>query len=167
MNLINQNIEFLLLDYRHLKLFQGDLKKVDKSEYRKLENSLKKKGNFDVIRVWLKEKTYYILDGHTRVQFFKDKKVKFDNGYDVPCVVIHAENPMATTVRMNRAKGTHGVLKMAEIVQKQMELGMNADDICNSFGMEMEEVIRLANHQGIPKSSVIQGVTLSKAWEPK
>lgn len=92
MNLINQKVEFLQIDYRKLKLFQGDLKKVDKSEYKKLENSLKTKGNFDVIRVWLKDETYYILDGHTRVQFFKDKKVKFDNAYDVPCIVIHAEN---------------------------------------------------------------------------
>lgn len=92
MNLINQNVEFVHLDYRKLKLFQGDLKQVDKSEYKKLENSLKKKGNFDVIRVWLKEKNYFILDGHTRVQFFKDKKVKFGESYEVPCVVIHADN---------------------------------------------------------------------------
>ena len=55
---------------------------------------------------------------------------------------------------------------MAEIVQKQLELGKTLSEICDAFGMEEEEVIRLANRTGIPKASVIQQSTFGKAWVP-
>lgn len=110
MNLINQSIEFVHLDYRTLKNFQGDLKKVSKEEYKKLENSLKTKGNFDIIRVWKSGNDFFILDGHTRIQFFKEKKVKFNGGYEVPAVVIHAESEQDAKEKLLLLNSQYGEL---------------------------------------------------------
>ena len=55
---------------------------------------------------------------------------------------------------------------MVEIVQKQPENGINVQDLCKTFGMEEEEVIRLANRVGIPKSAVIAENSFGKAWQP-
>lgn len=110
---------------------------------------------------------YTIIDGFHRHKTSGDKDVYTLTDGLVPCIILNPANPMATTVRLNRAKGTHAVLKMAEIIQKQLELGKSMPEMCKEFGMEEEEVIRLANRAGIPKSTVIAQGTFGKAWQPK
>jgi len=40
-------------------------------------------------------------------------------------------------------------------------------EICNRLQMEEEEVIRLANKKGIPKTDLIKGKSFGKAWQPE
>jgi hypothetical protein len=73
---------------------------------------------------------------------------------------------MATTVRMNRAKGNHAVLKMSEIVINQVESGTPVEIIMKNFGMEREEVMRLSRRGGIALSDRVKNADWSQAWVP-
>lgn len=109
---------------------------------------------------------YTIVDGFHRYTISGDKDVyDLTNGF-VPCIIIQPKNPMATTVRMNRAKGNHGVLKMSEIVLNQVESGVDVDVIMKNFGMEREEVMRLSRRGGIALSDRVRNAEWSKAWVP-
>ena len=72
-----------------------------------------------------------------------------------------------STIRHNRARGTHAVLNMSQIIQTMIEEDkLSIQEICHRLQMEDEEVIRLAARVGIPKSSIIQDSKWSKAWVP-
>lgn len=75
---------------------------------------------------------------------------------------------MLATVRHNRARGQHAVASMAEIVRTLMENhGYTESDLIERVGMEREEVIRLADHAGIPERVMREGIPeLSRAWVP-
>lgn len=110
---------------------------------------------------------YTIIDGFHRYTISGDKDIFSKTDGKVPVVILNPTNPLATTVRMNRAKGTHAVLKMADIVKYQIENGKPMEEIMKEFGMEKEEVIRLANRNGIHKSEIITDTDWSKSWIPK
>jgi ParB-like chromosome segregation protein Spo0J len=85
----------------------------------------------------------------------------------VPTVMINSDNASSqkmATIRHNRARGTHGVLDMAELVRSLIADGLSQQEIERRLQMEAEEVIRLASRAGIPKSDIIQDLTFSKAW---
>lgn len=109
---------------------------------------------------------YTIVDGFHRFTISKDPEVyKLTDGF-VPCIIINPKNPMATTVRMNRAKGNHAVLKMSEIVLNQVERGVPVENIMKEFGMEKEEVMRLSRRGGISLSDRVRNADWSEAWVP-
>lgn len=115
----------------------------------------------------LDKSKYTIIDGFHRFTISGDKDVyKLSNG-KVPVVILNPSNPLATTVRMNRAKGTHAVLKMGDIVKYQIDNGKPISDIMKEFGMEKEEVVRLANRMGIHKSEIIIDTDWSNSWIPE
>lgn len=49
------------------------------------------------------------------------------------------------TIRHNRARGTHHVLKMADIVAELLEMGLSEEEIGRRLQMDEEEVSRLAD----------------------
>lgn len=73
-----------------------------------------------------------------------------------------------STIRHNRARGTHAVLDMAKIVQSMIEVDkLPMEEICARLKMETEEVVRLAVRVGIPKSKIITNAKWSKSWVPQ
>jgi ParB-like chromosome segregation protein Spo0J len=72
---------------------------------------------------------------------------------------------MMSTIRHNRARGTHGVLRMADIVRRMVDEGVPERTIQKRLGMEREEVQRLVNRAGMP-AQVGRGRGLNKAWVP-
>lgn len=109
-----------------------------------------------------------IVDGFHRWTVSGDPDIMAMTGGMVPVVVTipadESQQQMAT-IRHNRARGTHGVLDMARIVQSMIEAGKSQQEIMSRLQMEAEEVIRLASRVGIPKSAIIQDEAFSKAWE--
>lgn len=94
---------------------------------------------------------------------------RLTDGY-VPVVMLPnktAEDRRISTVRHNRARGSHAVLKMADIVEHLLRRGVPADEIEARLGMEREEIVRLANRKGIPKTAIISGSRWSKSWTPE
>jgi ParB-like chromosome segregation protein Spo0J len=115
----------------------------------------------------IKKDKYTIIDGFHRYTISGDKEIFSRTDGKVPVVILNPSNPLATTVRMNRAKGTHAVLKMGDIVKYQIENGKGISEIMKEFGMEKEEVIRLANRMGIHKSEIIIDTDWSNSWIPQ
>lgn len=110
---------------------------------------------------------YEIVDGFHRWTVSGDKQVSDLTGGKVPVVITKPadENQqMMATIRHNRARGTHGVLSMAEILQDMVERGLSKQEIMARLQMEEEEVIRLALRVGIPESDLIDD-EFSQAWE--
>lgn len=111
-----------------------------------------------------------IVDGFHRWTTSGDAEVRAMTGGMVPTVMVRlrdGEHQMMSTIRHNRARGTHGVLSMAKIVQAMLEEGMSQQEIMHRLQMEEEEVVRLAMRVGIPKSQIIQDNEFGKSWVPE
>jgi ParB-like chromosome segregation protein Spo0J len=111
-----------------------------------------------------------IVDGFHRWIVSGDKDVYEQTGGYVPTVTISPKDKASqkmSTIRHNRARGTHAVLKMADIVQGMVEEKLSMQEICHRLQMEKEEVIRLANKKGIPKTDIVQDHSWSKSWVPE
>lgn len=111
--------------------------------------------------------SFTIIDGFHRYKTSgKPEVYQITKGY-VPIVFPMGTDHIATTVRMNRVKGTHTVLGMADIIEILLKQGKSLEYIMKEYGMEAEEVYRLANRKGIPKTDIITGSEWSKAWTPE
>jgi len=73
---------------------------------------------------------------------------------------------MMSTIRHNRARGTHAVVRMADIVRRMVDDGVPERQIRKRLGMEAEEVIRLVNRAGMPTQVRRGAPALNKAWVP-
>ena len=71
-------------------------------------------------------------------------------------VLLDPVHRMMSTIRHNRARGTHAVVRMADIVRGMVAEGVPAREIQKRLGMEREEVTRLVNRAGMP-SQVTKG----------
>lgn len=112
---------------------------------------------------------YTIVDGFHRWTLSATKEIFELTDGNVPTVMIKtkdaAQQRMAT-IRHNRARGTHAVLKMSDIVAGLVGDGMTGEEIMQRLMMEKEEVVRLLSRAGIPKSDVFKDVQFSSAWTP-
>lgn len=111
-----------------------------------------------------------IVDGFHRWTVSADKEIyKLTNG-KVPTVTVYPKDEnqqQMATIRHNRARGTHGVLEMSNIVTDMVNKGLSGEEIMQRLMMEKEEVVRLLFRAGIPKSEVFNDLEFSKSWTPK
>tara|TARA_R110000796_G_scaffold21344_1_gene62875 strand:+ start:10467 stop:10964 length:498 start_codon:yes stop_codon:yes gene_type:complete len=113
---------------------------------------------------------FTIVDGFHRWTVSGDKDIFELTEGKVPTVMVEPKNKshqQMSTIRHNRARGTHGVLEMSNIVTDMVSEGVTGKEIIKRLGMEKEEVVRLLFRAGIPKSDVFKDSEFSKAWEPK
>ena len=111
-----------------------------------------------------------IVDGFHRWTVSSHKEIFDLTDGMVPTVMIEPKNKsqqQMATIRHNRARGTHGVLEMSNIVTEMVKNGLSGDEIMNRLMMEKEEVVRLLFRAGIPKSDVFKEMEFSKSWNPK
>lgn len=100
-----------------------------------------------------KEKDAYILvDGFHRYSVLKTSKRIFqrENGM-LPIVVIDKDmsNRMSSTIRHNRARGTHNIELMCHIVAELDKAGMSDQWIMKNIGMDRDELLRLKQISGL------------------
>jgi hypothetical protein len=74
---------------------------------------------------------------------------------------------MMSTIRHNRARGTHAVVKMAEIVRRMTDDGVPQKTLQKRLGMEAEEVVRLVNRAGMPSQVRKVAPSFNRAWVPR
>lgn len=72
------------------------------------------------------------------------------------------ENRMASTIRHNRARGTHSIKGMSDIVLDFVRSGWADVDIAKHLGMDAEEVIRLKQITGLKEA--FGNHEFSKSW---
>jgi hypothetical protein len=114
-----------------------------------------------------KDQHFTIIDGFHRYTISGDTEVyAMTEGY-VPVVFIPGDDVRQYTVMMNRAKGSHAVLAMSNIIVELLQQGYTAEQIQRSMGMDKDEVIRLANGAGITKDQALNGLEFSQSWKPK
>ena len=93
-----------------------------------------------------------LVDGFHRYQVLKTSKRIYqrENGL-LPVVVIDKElsNRMASTIRHNRARGTHNIELMCNIVAELDRAGMSDEWIMKNIGMDKDEVLRLKQISGL------------------
>lgn len=70
---------------------------------------------------------------------------------------------IASTIRHNRARGTHQIVDMSQIVCRLTSQGWSDQRICTYLGMELDEVIRLKQVSGLKEA--FANHVFSKSWE--
>lgn len=95
---------------------------------------------------------YEIVDGYHRYTVMLTHKDIYEReGGMLPIVVIDKplSDRMASTVRHNRARGTHDIDLMVNIVTELKEVGMSDAWILKHLGMDAEELLRLKQISGL------------------
>ena len=82
----------------------------------------------------------------------------------LPVVVIDKDisNRMASTIRHNRARGTHSIELMTEIVTELTKAGMSDSWILRNIGMDKDELLRLKQISGLAELFADKEFTLTK-----
>jgi ParB-like chromosome segregation protein Spo0J len=111
-----------------------------------------------------------IVDGfHRYMLATNDKEIQAMTDGLVPVVWLapnDAAHQMMSTIRHNRARGTHGILKMAEIVRQLAgEMQISESEIMSRLGMEDEEVERLVDQGGMTKRG--SAAAFGNGWVPE
>lgn len=73
------------------------------------------------------------------------------------------EERMASTVRHNRARGSHDIGLMANIVAELIDSGMSDTKVMKSLGMDADELLRLKQVSGL--ASLFADKEFSKSWD--
>lgn len=123
-------------------------------EMKLLETSIWEDGyTMPVVCYYLpKEDLYEIVDGYHRYTTLKTSKRIFEREKGMlPVTVIDKDisDRMASTIRHNRARGSHSVELMSNIVAELVEAGMSDQWIIRHIGMDKDELLRLKQITGI------------------
>ena len=141
--------------------------KVAGPEMRLLYTSIKEDGYTQpIVTCPIENGQREVVDGFHRNRIGKEHKdiMKRVQGYlPVTTVIKTLEERMASTIRHNRARGTHQIRSMSEIVLDLTRAGWNEETICKQLGMELDEVIRLKQITGLKEA--FQNHDFSKSWE--
>jgi ParB-like chromosome segregation protein Spo0J len=118
-----------------------------------------------IVAYQLNKTDYEIVDGFHRNRVGKeheDIKNKL-NGY-LPLTVINKplDERIGSTIRHNRARGSHQIRSMSEIVLDLSKSGWSDNEICDKLGMEMDEVLRLKQITGLKEA--FSNHVFSKSW---
>lgn len=112
------------------------------------------------------EDLYEIVDGFHRYSVMMNHKDIYDReGGKMPVVTIEKDisNRMASTIRHNRARGTHSIELMSNIVSELVDSGMSDAWIMNNIGMDADELLRLKQISGL--AALFQNKEFSKSWK--
>jgi ParB-like chromosome segregation protein Spo0J len=109
---------------------------------------------------------YIVVDGFHRYLTLKTSKRIYDREEGcLPVVVIDKElgDRMASTIRHNRARGSHNIDLMSNIVAELVEMGKGDRWICQHIGMSPDELLRLKQITGV--AALFANRDFSESWE--
>lgn len=138
-------------------------------EMKLLYDSIKEDGyTMPVVCYYEKESdTYVIVDGFHRYRVMLEyPDIYKREGGMLPVSVIDKsiDNRMASTIRHNRARGSHTVDLMSNIVKELHELGRSDAWISKHLGMDKDEILRLKQITGL--AALFKEIEFGKAWKP-
>lgn len=141
--------------------------RVAPTEMKLLHTSIKLDGYTQPIVAYkLDNGEYEVVDGFHRNRVGKEYKDinKRIHGY-LPLVILDKplDERIGSTIRHNRARGTHQIRSMSEIVIDLAKAGWTDEEICKKIGMELDEVIKLKQITGLKEA--FQNHEFSKSWE--
>jgi len=98
------------------------------------------------------EDMYELVDGFHRYLIMKTSTRIYEREKGLlPVTVIDKDlsNRMASTIRHNRARGTHSIELMTNIVAELKKAGMSDDWIIKNIGMDKDELLRFKQISGL------------------
>jgi len=110
-----------------------------------------------------------IVDGFHRRQIERNhKEVSTSTHGFVPLTDVRksqygTSDRMASTIRHNRARGTHNIDLMSTIVAELVEMGKGDRWICEHIGMSADELLRLKQITGL--AALFQNKSFSASWD--
>lgn len=110
---------------------------------------------------------YVIVDGFHRYRIMLDHTDIYEREKGMlPVSVIRKpiDQRMASTIRHNRARGSHNVDLMSNIVKELQEMGRSDAWISKHLGMDRDEILRLKQITGL--MTMFKDVKFGKAWQP-
>lgn len=110
--------------------------------------------------------SYVVVDGFHRYCTLRDSKRIYEREEGMlPVVVLKKEmhDRMASTIRHNRARGTHNVELMSTIVSELVEMGKGDQWICKHIGMSKDELLRLKQITGV--AALFSNQDFSSSWD--
>jgi len=111
------------------------------------------------------EDIYEIVDGfHRYTTMLKSERIREREKGLLPVVVIDKDDSqrMASTIRHNRARGSHSIELMSNIVAELTKAGMSDAWIIRHIGMDKDELLRLKQITGI--ADLFKDKDFSVAW---
>ncbi len=111
--------------------------------------------------------TYIIVDGFHRYRILLEYPDIYEREQGMlPVSVIDKpiDQRMASTIRHNRARGSHDVDLMSNIVKELHDLGRSDAWISKHLGMEMDEILRLKQITGL--AALFRDTAFGQAWRP-
>lgn len=137
--------------------------KVAPPEMKLLKHSIEEDGYTQpIVTYYDKENDQYIVvDGFHRYRC----ALEYFNLKQIPIVTIDKDigSRMASTIRHNRARGTHQIIDMSKIVIDLSSRGWSEGEISEHLGMELDEIIRLKQVSGLKEA--FSNHVFSKSWE--
>lgn len=122
-------------------------------EMRLLYESIKEDGyTMPIVCYRLDNGKYEIVDGYHRYTvMLTHKDIYQREGGKLPIVVIDKDvsNRMASTIRHNRARGSHSIDLMMNIVGELKKAGMSDAWIMKEIGMDADELLRYKQLSGL------------------
>ena len=109
---------------------------------------------------------YVVVDGFHRYCVLRDsRRVNEREKGMLPVVVLNKQmhDRMASTIRHNRARGTHNIELMSTIVAELVEMGKGDRWICQHIGMSPDELLRLKQITGV--AALFQNQDFSESWD--
>lgn len=110
---------------------------------------------------------YEIVDGFHRYRILLDyPDILAREGGCIPVSVIDKpiDERMASTIRHNRARGSHDVSLMGNIVAELHKIGRSDAWMAKHLGMSKDEILRLKQITGL--TELFANSEFSNAWEP-
>lgn len=160
-----ERIQWLPVELLHANDWNPNV--VLNQELRLLEFSILESGWIQPVLV---SKDFMVIDGFHRWALSRDSKaLKSKYEGKVPCVVMDLEpwEAMLLTVRINRAKGSHMAVRMAELIKVVVdEYGVSLEEVGKQIGANKKEV-HLLYQDSIFKRKNLKDYKYSKAWVPK
>ena len=140
---------------------------VAPKEMRLLYQSIKEDGyTMPIVCYYLEDiDKYEIVDGfHRYTTMLQHKDIYERENGCLPVSVIDKpiSDRMASTIRHNRARGSHDIELMTNIVSELVESGMSDAWILKNIGMDAEELLRLKQLSGL--ASLFKDKDFSKSW---
>lgn len=139
-------------------------------EFKLLYDSIKEDGYTMPVVCYYSQKDdlYVIVDGFHRYRVMLEHEDIYEreNGM-LPVSVIDKplSQRMASTIRHNRARGSHNVDLMGNIVKELHDLGRSDAWISKHLGMDKDEILRLKQITGL--ASLFREVNFGQAWIPE
>ena len=110
---------------------------------------------------------YVIVDGFHRYRVILEHQDIYEREKGMlPVSVIDKaiDHRMASTIRHNRARGSHDVVLMSNIIKELSEIGRSDAWIAKHLGMDKDEILRLKQITGL--MTLFKDTRFGKAWKP-